>query len=187
MFQSLFHISDTALNVLILKIFNVPKNFSILKTLISFTKRLPFNLHSAWKAIDTKNVGFQRYISCTTCRSIYNWDECTVRLQSGELQSKRCTFILFPNHPRVQHQKPCDTVLMKTMKCSGGKTVLYPRMIFTYKSLIDLDFLRSVNCGDLSLIKMKYTLICMRVTFGKNFKTQMVLHSYLYVIVFHFK
>ena len=63
MFQSLFRISDTALNVLILKnsMFLktlAPKNFSILKTLVSFTKRLPFNLHSARKAIDTKNVGF---------------------------------------------------------------------------------------------------------------------------------
>ena len=26
---------------------------------------------------------------------------------------------------------------MKTMKCSGGKTVLYPRMIFTYKSILE--------------------------------------------------
>ena len=139
MFQSLFRISDTALNVLItffsMFLKTLASTFTGIPT--SFTKKLPFNLHSARKAIDTKNVGFERYISCTTCRSIYNWDECTVRLQSGELQSKRCSFILFPNHPQVQHQKPCDTVLMKTMKCSGGKTVLYPRMIFTYKSILE--------------------------------------------------
>ena len=55
---------------------------------------------------------------------------------NGEIKSKRCSFRKFPNHPQIQHRKTCDELLMKTVKCAGGKTILYPKMIFTYRSVI---------------------------------------------------
>ena len=43
----------------------------------------------------------------------------------------------FPNHPQAQHRKPCGAVLMKNVKSSNGKVLLYPKLIYTYKSITE--------------------------------------------------
>ena len=80
---------------------------------------------------------FERLVCCPNCRSIYHRQECIIKLPDGSLESKRCSFVRFPNHLQVHHRKSCDTVLMKKVKSSSRRVVLYPRLIYTYKSIIE--------------------------------------------------
>ena len=43
----------------------------------------------------------------------------------------------FPNHPQRQHRQPCGQCLMKKIKSSRGVLSLHPRLIYSYKSVIE--------------------------------------------------
>ena len=136
MFQSLFRLSDTALNTLLtfLAMFFRTLSKRFVASPQSFISRLPLNMRS----IHTNSKSnFRKYVCCPTCQSIYSWDQCILKLPTGRVESKRCSFVRFPNHPQVQHRKPCDTVLMKEVKSSAGKVVLYPKLIYCYKSIVE--------------------------------------------------
>ena len=133
MFQSLFRLSDTAFFSMFLR--TVASSFPGLPE--SFLNSFPANLYQARKAIGFRNTSFRKFVCCPACRSIYDWNECIITKPNSTLESKRCSFTAFPNHPQIQHRKTCDEVLMKRMKCSSGRAILYPKMIYTYKSVIE--------------------------------------------------
>ena len=138
MFQSLFRLSDTALNALVTFLAMFLRSLSNRFPGIpkSFLEKFPSNLRLARKQIGHSNT-FRRYVCCPSCRSNYNWNDCILTLSNGDVESKRCHFIQFPNHPQTHHRKPCDTILMKKVKLPNSKVTLYPKMIYTYKSIID--------------------------------------------------
>lgn len=139
MFQTLFRLSDTALNVLIsfFAMFLKTLSQSFMAIPQSFLAKLPLNLRAARSIAGNTKSQFQRFVCCPSCRSIYPWQECIIKLPDGSLESKRCSFIRFPNHPQIQHRKSCDVVLMKKVKSASGNVVLYPKQIYTYKSIIE--------------------------------------------------
>ena len=49
------------------------------------------------------------YVSCPKCHTIYKYIDCV-----DKTESKRCSFIEFPNHPHSTLPKKCDTVLLST-------------------------------------------------------------------------
>ena len=135
MFQTLFRLSDTALNTLMCFLRMFFKSLSTFNIPQSFVSRLPHNIFTARKITgsDTKS-DFCKYVCCSGCQSIYTWDQCVT---DCNVQSKCCTcsFIQFPKHPQMHHRKPCDTVLMKVK--SLNKTIFYPKRIYCYKSIFE--------------------------------------------------
>ena len=71
-----------------------------------------------------------------SCSTLYSVDQCVVSTD-GTLESIKCTFVRFPDHPRTWHRKVCNTVIVKKVKTSHGTVVLKPSQTFCYHSIID--------------------------------------------------
>lgn len=53
------------------------------------------------------------------------------------VESERCSYVKFPNHPQRARRRPCNTLLMKTVRTSSGTTSLYPQQMYCFKSIIE--------------------------------------------------
>lgn len=138
MFQSLFRLSDTALNVLLSFLALFCKAVSQKLTTISqLLTRLPKNLHAARQLIHLRRDPFQKFVCCPACHSVYTWEQCIVKLPNGDVVSKKCSHVQFPCHPQVHRRKACGTYLMKKIKTRTGNVTLYPHRIYCYRSVID--------------------------------------------------
>lgn len=82
------------------------------------------SLYLAWKLLHLHDDDFIRYVVCPKCESLYEYHECIIRIGS-ELQSKRCSYIEFPNK---RYRNPCNAVLLKKVTLKHGKTKLVPRV-----------------------------------------------------------
>jgi len=121
--QTLFRLSDTAINVL-LAVCQLFLNLSFQS----------FQQHAAC-SYRASGGTFIQDVCCPSCHSLYQWKECIIHLPDNQLVSKHCSFQRFPNHPQHQHRHACGQSLMK-IKSSKGKQSLYPRLIYCYKSVI---------------------------------------------------
>ena len=121
--QTLFRLSDTAINVL-LAVCQLFLNLSFQS----------FQQHAAC-SYRASGGTFIQDVCCPSCHSLYQWKECIIHLPDNQLVSKHCSFQRFPNHPQHQHRHGCGQSLMK-IKSSKGKQSLYPRLIYCYKSVI---------------------------------------------------
>ena len=61
--------------------------------------------------------------------------ECINRVGS-ELESRRCTYIAFKNHPFMRYRNPCSAVLLKKVSLKHGKTKLVPKKEYPYRSVV---------------------------------------------------
>ena len=118
-----------------------------LSQMSEFVKHLPKTILQARKFIGHCRDNFTKYVSCPKCHYVYDMDICKIRMSDKSFQSRKCTFVKFPNHPQRVHRKSCDTVLMKSVKTSAGTTILYPRQVFCYRSIIGAlqDFVKKPN------------------------------------------
>ncbi len=139
MFQTLFRVSDTAMNVLLkfLSMFFLSVGRRVSSLPANFTSALPDSLYSARKFSSSNRDQFNRYVCCPTCHSIYSFQDCVIKLANGQMESKTCSFIRFPTHPQRQHRAPCGTPLLKKVKTKTGKLSLYPRLVYCYKSITE--------------------------------------------------
>lgn len=138
MFQSLFRLSDHALDVLMKFISIFLKSLAKLSSIPkSFVQSLPTSIYTARKVSGNERDKFERFVVCPECHSLYKLNECIVKTSSGQTESKTCTFVQFPSHPQPQHRKPCGTLLLKKIKSrNGDATSFYPKRVYCYKSLI---------------------------------------------------
>ena len=132
--QAKFYLPDNALDFLIkflYAFFNVVGNLSpVIKTL---AKALPPTLYTMRK----KTIGlnsFQKLTVCKRCLRIYEYDKCVNRLSHS---SKHCSYVKYPNHPHRTKRQPCGSILLKSVEFASGHTILYPFIIYCYKSLKD--------------------------------------------------
>ena len=136
--QRLFRISDTGIGVLFLFVATL---FTVLVTrfgldcLNEFVTQLPKNITQARNYVGHCRDNFTRYVSCPKCHYVYDLDICKIQMPDKSFQSRKCTYMKFPNHPQLAHRKKCDTVLIKTVKTSAGTTVLQPQQIFCYRKI----------------------------------------------------
>ena len=77
---------------------------------------------------------FTKYVVCPKCNSIYNYDDCVVFRSNGRFESKRCSHIPYPRHPRRTHRKPCDEILLKRIRTNKGYKLI-PFKVYPYYSL----------------------------------------------------
>ena len=121
--QTLFRLSDTAINVLL----------AVCRLFLNLSFQ-SFQQHAAC-SYRASGGTFIQDVCCPSCHSLYQWKECIIHLPDNQLVSKHCSFQRFPNHPQHQHRHGCGQSLMK-IKSSKGKQSLYPRLIYCYKSVI---------------------------------------------------
>ena len=134
MFQTLFRVSDAALNVLLsffmLFLQKIAQIFHCEK-LEDFSAKLPRNIHSARSITTDSRNNFTRYACCPRCSSIYEWNPNTTGL------SDSCENIAFPDHPQAHHRKACGKKIHKKVKTITGKTKHRPISVYCYKSIIE--------------------------------------------------
>ena len=97
--------------------------------LLQIARALPKTLHAALKHDD-----YVEYVVCPKCCTLYSLSESTVD-NHGQKESKRCTFIEFPNHPHSTRRRACNEILMKRVKI-GDKYKLVPRKVYCYRSIV---------------------------------------------------
>ena len=138
MFQSIFRLSDNALDILLKFLSTFFKSLGKISSLPeSFLQSLPSSLYAARKMSGNERDQFERFVSCPNCHSLYTLKNCTVKLLDGRIQSKQCSFVQFPSHPQSQHRKSCGANLLKKVKsCSNEALSFYPKRVYCYKSLI---------------------------------------------------
>lgn len=139
MFQTLFRLSDNAMDTL-LRFFSMffkslAQRVASLPT--SFVEALPGTVQVARKMAESSREHFERYVCCPSCHSLYSLNESVVKMSNGSVEPKKCSFIEFPTHPQPQHRKPCNTLLMKKVKTKIKGASLYPRLVYCFKSIID--------------------------------------------------
>ena len=133
MFQSLFWLSDTALNVFLVFFFSTLGS-TVATIPQAFVSNLPRHVRSARIIAGSTRNSLQQFVCCPACHSIYKPDDCIMQLSSGEIVSQKCTFRMFPSHPQLQHRGKCNNLLMKRLKLSSGKVSLQPRLVYSYKN-----------------------------------------------------
>ena len=101
MFQTLFRVSDTAMNILLkfLSMFFLSVGRRVSSLPANFTSALPDSLYSARKISSSNRDQFNRYVCCPTCHSLYSFQDRVIKLANGQMESKTCSFIQFPTHP----------------------------------------------------------------------------------------
>ena len=131
-----FNIADHGIE-LVLQFFHA--FFSVLAEripwMLLFLASFPSSLYLLKKHFGLHNDGFQKFVVCPKCNSLYNYDSAFETVGSKQI-SKKCSYVDFPNHRHRAHQKPCHEVLLKEVKLQDGKTKLYPRKVYCYNSII---------------------------------------------------
>lgn len=105
--------------------------------LSNISKSLPKTIYLAKKiTLMVTNKKYLRYIVCPTCHTLYEptSSKMTSTDSNGIEMSSLCTYIKYPNHPHVLRRQPCNTPLMKKIKCKGRYT-FKPRMLYCYRSI----------------------------------------------------
>ena len=102
MFQTLFRVSDTAMNILLkfLSMFFLSVGRRVSSLPANFTSALPDSLYSARKISSSNRDQFNRYVCCPTCHSLYSFQDRVIKLANGQMESKTCSYIRFPTHPQ---------------------------------------------------------------------------------------
>ena len=114
--QLCYQISEQAISLLL----------SFLKTLLSWlgsycpeikTLRdvLPQNIYFLRKLLGRKSE-ITCFVVCPNCNSLYRYKDCVVTHRTGLIESAKCSFIQYPNHPQLFRRTKCNTLLMKMVK-----------------------------------------------------------------------
>ena len=132
-----FNVADRGIELL-LQFFHafftvLPERFPWLSL---FVVSFPSSLYLLKKHFDLLTDGFQKFVVCPKCNSLYNYDS-TFETRGGKQISKRCSYVDFPNHRHRAYRKACNEVLLKEVKLQDGKTKLYPRKVYCYNSIIE--------------------------------------------------
>ena len=82
-------------------------------------------LHSG---VNFKRHNFTKYVVCTKCNSLYNYDDCHQK-RGSVVTSTKCSFKQF------QNSSLCNNQLLKSVELSSGKKLLYPYKVYCYGGL----------------------------------------------------
>ena len=105
-------------------------------TLEKFSSNIPKTISAARQFMGYNRDDFEKWVTCRDCSSIYKFEDCIEKLRNGICISKKCSFIMFPNHTHHNRQKPCNAVLLKNVKTSAGTIALQPCTVYCYKSVV---------------------------------------------------
>ena len=98
------------------------------ESIIKLSSQLPKSVSAARSMIGQQNTGVVKFACCPSCSQLYQYDDCN--------KFQQCLYVEFPDHPQRWHRKKCGTQLSKTVRTCAGKTVLRPRQVYCYRSVI---------------------------------------------------
>jgi len=96
----IFHVSNAALNVLILFVSHFLK---ILSPKLTDTDLCPKSLKAVQKYLKLNIDEFIQYVVCPKCNSVYELQACVSKQLHGQLTAKQCAHVQFPHHPINNH------------------------------------------------------------------------------------
>lgn len=136
-FWTYFCISDSAMEFLLSgfkKFFEIAalSNNWIAGVALAF----PGSLYYFRKEIGFVKDKFTKYVVCPKCHSLYTFEN-SYRTVGSCNESKKCTFVKFPNHRQRWRRQPCGTTLLKEVTLENGSKRLYPHKVYCYQSIID--------------------------------------------------
>lgn len=148
LWQSAFKISDAAMGVLLRFLVTLLKALvekSTLAVVSLLTLAIPSSVYILRKHVMSHSQSsFTEYIVCPKCYTLYKEKECLTKTTTGEVISKTCSYVKFPNHPSLHHRKACCAPLMKKIHISNGEVEYCPRFVYAYQP-IKSSFQRLLN------------------------------------------
>ena len=134
MWQMIFRVSDSAIKAMMVV---VKKLLHLLSGQLNYADlndacdQVPNSYNGLLKYVGLDAHNLNVFVVCTSCSSIYNYDECVTT--RGPL---KCRSVAFPNHPHRDQRVPCNAPLLKEIKVrDSGKTRYVPLKTFPYQSL----------------------------------------------------
>ena len=127
-FQTIFHLPDRVMEILLLFLHTFFLTFGMLSSPVrQLAKVFPCSIHPLKVYTEVSKLQSQKFVVCRKCKNIYTFNQCIERSLS-----KTCRFCKFPDHPFHNLRKPCGTLLLKTVELSGGRKILYPFLTYCY-------------------------------------------------------
>lgn len=81
-------------------------------------------------------IKFKDYVICPKCHSLYDLQDCTVKIGSI-LTAKKCQYVPFPHHPMASFRQQCGTPLLRRIKSQSKAERFQPFKVYSYQSLKD--------------------------------------------------
>ena len=135
-FHLLYHLSEIAIRTL-LSFFRQLIHFLAIITghdlLLQIMNCIPKSMNTI-RNIFPKN-SFIEYVVCSKCNKLYLPNDCIVN-NNGYLESLKCSYVEFPNHPLSSKRGACGEELLKRVKL-GKKMKLVARKTYNYHSTIE--------------------------------------------------
>ena len=143
----IFHVSNAALNVLILF---VNQFLKIISPKSTATDLCPKSLKAVQKYLMLSTDEFIQYVVCPKCDSVYELQACISKQLHGQLTTKQCVHIQFPHHPCYIYRQPCGTPLLHKV-CRGSNVQFQPYKVYLYQP-ITKTLTRLCNCSNFLLM-----------------------------------
>ena len=85
-------------------------------TLVELQQIFPVTMAKARKLIGlSANDGVIVFTVCPKCNTLYKSSDCFLQ-EGNKEESKRCSYVQFPNYPQPSRRVSCNTMLMKKEK-----------------------------------------------------------------------
>ena len=155
-FHLLYRLSDCSIGFLLKFIRHLIHFLGVithLGLLFQIANALPKSMHTIKNTF--KDNSYIEYVVCLKCCRLYLISDCLIS-NHGNMESRKCDYFEFPDHPLLSRHLPCGEPLLKKIKI-GTKFKLVPRKTYMYWSIIDsLKFMtrkkffwENVTCGEL--------------------------------------
>ena len=133
LWQYVFNITDTAIEILIKFLKVIFNMLSInIHSLRDIPIMFPSSLYMFHNYLGYERDCYTKYVVCTKCYQLYGLEDAQMMIR-GKRYSRKCSNILFPDHPNKRYRKECGQTFMQEVKASSGKKTLVPLKSYIYK------------------------------------------------------
>lgn len=94
-------------------------------------QQFPQSFNMGLSVLGLKVDEYVQYTVCSKCDSVYELAACTARDSFGNLVTKHCAHVTFPNHPMHTRRRQCGTPLLQTVHIKNN-TTFRPLKIYVY-------------------------------------------------------
>ena len=134
MFRVIYNIPDHAV-VLLLHFFKyllstVGGVFQISE--LETAEKFPQSIQGCYSFLNLEKKPYKEYIVCPSCHMLFNIN--TLSTTTRRLETIKCSFVEFPNHPQMRFRLPCNTTLFNQVQKKRGREYK-PRRIYYYYGL----------------------------------------------------
>ena len=80
---------------------------------------------------------YKIYVACPLCDRLYDPSIFKLtELDCGVEVSVKCSYVAYPHHSQISRRKTCGELLMRKVKCKGGKYSFRPKRTFCFYGVI---------------------------------------------------